>query len=117
MKGQLGGPIIIHNYPLHALRLPLAWTILVPLEGDSARLRSHLDNLLKDLAEEYGGMAPAKLYCDADGIWSIRFGIDGPALAVTDHWLILSFSPEAVRKNIAICAPPAAAASRTASDR
>ena len=39
---------------------------------------------------------------DPDGIWFIHLGIQGPALMVTDRWLIISFSPQAVRLNASL---------------
>ena len=38
---------------------------------------------------------------DDDGVWYLQYGIYGPALAVLDRWIVISFSPKAVRHNIA----------------
>ena len=37
----------------------------------------------------------------SDGVWYLQAGLYGPALAVTDRWVIISYSPVAVRQNIA----------------
>ncbi len=35
-----------------------------------------------------------------DGIWSCQLGLINPALTVTDGWIIISWSPDAVRSNL-----------------
>jgi len=92
-------PIVSHNYPQHVLRLPLAWTRFIAVE-DSEALRRNLDRLLVVAREELAKEGPTQLRHDADGVWYLYFGIAGPALTVADRWLIVSFSPEAVRKNV-----------------
>jgi len=37
---------------------------------------------------------------DADGVWYVQFGLLGPALAVADEWVVISYSPQAVRQNL-----------------
>jgi len=101
--GLLRIPIICHDYPRHALRLPLAWTWLFAVE-DPVALRRHLDRVLEAAKQELAKEGTTQLRHDADGVWYLTFGIDGPALTVTDHWLIVSFSPDAVRKNIELLA-------------
>ena len=99
---QLGDWIVIHDYPPHALRLPIARTILLPIKGDPQRLRAKVDQLL-GFAEVY--VPPDgtfQLIHDPDGIWYIRFGLNGPALGLTDQWLVVSFAPEAVRQNLVL---------------
>lgn len=97
---RLGRPLVIHDYPRHALQLPLAWTLVVPVDGDAEALRRHVDRLLEFAAKEYLKAGVTRLRHDPDGVWSISWGISGPALVVTDRWLIVSFSPYAVRQNM-----------------
>jgi hypothetical protein len=59
-----------------------------------------LDAARVELAKE----ASIQLRRDTDGVWYLYFGIAGPALAVADDRLIISFSPDAVRKNIDLLA-------------
>jgi len=99
---HLAAPIIIHNHPKHMLRLPFAWTALTRVAGDANVLRQNVDKLLEAAAATFFSNVVPKLRRHPDGIWSIDLGISGPALAVTDGWLILSFSPNAVRENIAL---------------
>jgi len=92
-------PFVSHNYPQHALGLPLAWTRLIAVE-DSELLRRNLDRVLEAAKEELAKEGSMQLRHDADGVWYLYFGIAGPALTVADHRLIVSFSPDAVRKNV-----------------
>lgn len=92
-------PIISHNYPQHALGLPLAWTRLIAV-ADPEALRRNLDRVLDALGEELAKEGPTQLRHDSDGVWYLYFGLAGPALTIADQWLIASFSPDAVRKNV-----------------
>ncbi len=109
---RLGGPVIIHNYPQHALRLPFAWTILMPITGDATILRSHVDRLLESVGRQLSEDGFLRLHHDADGLWYIQYGLSGPGLMVTDRWLVVSFSPHAVRANVALLRSPTADAGR-----
>jgi len=93
--------VVVHDYPPHALRLPPAWTILAGVDGDSGKLRANLDRLLEVARKELQNGGSMRLRRDDDGVWYLYVGLNGPALAVTDRWLLVSFSPEAVRQNIA----------------
>ncbi len=95
----VSGPIVVHDAPPHAFRLPPAWTIVVPIKGDADRLRRGIDGLLSAWQKELGDVGTERLRHDGDGAWHLNVGIDGPALLVTDHYLIISFSPFAVLQN------------------
>jgi len=94
-------PIVSHNYPQHAFGLPLAWTRFIAV-ADPETLRRNLDRVLEAVRDELAKEGPTQLRRDADGVWYLSFGIAGPALTVADHWLIVSFSPDAVRKNVEV---------------
>jgi len=96
---ELTGPVVIHNEPRHALRLPLAWTYLFRIKGDADTIRARVDRLLSAAVEAPEDEGSFRLRHDADGVWYTQFGLTGPALLVTDRWVIVSFSPEAVRRN------------------
>ncbi|MCH7591618.1 MAG: hypothetical protein IH989_02405 [Planctomycetes bacterium] len=98
----LGGPVVIHNYPRHALRLPLAWTLVVPVRGDPRVLRDRVDKVLRAVQRQQASENGVQLVRTTDGIWHLQYGLAGPALAITDRWLVLSFSPYAVRQNLAL---------------
>jgi len=101
----LGKYVVIHNYPEHALRLPVAVTIALPLAGEAATLRRNVDKLMKFIQTELGEGSAVSVRRADDGIWFLDVGIQGPALAVLDGWLIVSFSPQAVRANATLLAP------------
>ena len=109
---HLREPMVIHDYPQHALRLPFAWTRVIPLD-DPAAVRRNLDRVLDETRVELAKEASVQLRRDADGVWYLYFGIAGPALAVADGRLIISFSPDAVRKNIDLLARSRSASAAT----
>jgi hypothetical protein len=97
---QLGDAIMIHDYPLHAFRLPVARTIVVPVKGDPDVLRSSIDRLMSFAQKHLPPDGMFQLAQEPDGIWHIRYVLDGPGVTVTGRWLIISYSPEAVRQNV-----------------
>ena len=99
---MLGGPVVIHNYPRHVLRLPLAWTLLVPIRGEPRVLRDRVDKVLRVVQAQRTGKKGVQLIRTTDDIWHVQYGLAGPALTITDRWLVLSFSPHAVRQNLAL---------------
>lgn len=102
---RLEGPIVVHDFPEHALRLPPAWTIVVPIKGDSAALRRDVDAILTYWQKAMAGGAWG-LSRGADGLWFMKIGLEGPALTVTDRHLVISFSPHAVRQNVELLKRP-----------
>lgn len=102
---HLSSPIVVHDFPPHLLKLPLALTILVPISGDFSTLRSNLDNILEATAKTIPPESMVQLRRDPDGVWHSQFGIDGPGLVVTERWLVVSYSPEAVRRIAKLVAP------------
>ena len=104
LLAKLGEHVIIHDYPKHPLRLPLLRTILIELRGPSDEVRASIDRLGRELsdyiaaADEVGGLL--QLNRDADGVWYLQCGLYGPGLAVTDRWIVVSYSPQAVRRNV-----------------
>ena len=96
--GKLGGPIILHNYPPHPLGLPFAWNILVPIRENPGNFQDSLDQWFGELQQivAQGGASP--LIRSAKTEWSTKFGVLGPAAAVSDSWLVLGFSPIMVRQ-------------------
>jgi len=105
--GHLSQPLVIHNYPPHALRLPFAWTIFIRISGDAGALRRQLDRLLEAGRRKLVGNSVLQLRHDTDGVWYIQYGLAGPGFVVTDKWLVVSFSPYAVRENVAHLSPEA----------
>lgn len=102
LYAHLDRPIIIHDWPKHAFSLPLAWTILIKIKDDPATLRKRVDQLFEYISREMLHEGLVKLRRDDDGVWYIYAGIMGPAIKVTEQWVVISFSPVAVRQNIAL---------------
>ena len=98
---QLDRPIIVYDYPKHPLRIPLVRTYVVPIKGKAATLRRHIDAFLNHINKMYEDCGFIGLRRDASGMWYLTMGIAGPALTVTDEWLVLGYSPTAVRRAIA----------------
>ncbi len=102
---HLGRHIVMHNYPPHPLRIPLAMTTLTEISGTPETVRRTVDTICSAWREEQ-----LKLNAQGDdpnamrvelapgGIWCVRFGwLDGPAWTVTDKYIITSWSPAALR--------------------
>ena len=98
---RLGRGVVIHNAPPHPLRLPLMWTLWLPIQREPETLHAGIDRLFKAWQHQLANDGMLRLRKDADGVWYLFFGINGPALGMTDRWLVISFSPPAVRQSIA----------------
>lgn len=102
---QLGNTLVLHNYPQHPLRLPLAFTTLIEIRGDAKLVRSTVDTVCQGwkegidaAAESNPELRSAVLERDDDGVWSFQFAVvSGLAWKVTDKYLVVSWSPTAVR--------------------
>ncbi|MGB0714791.1 MAG: hypothetical protein ACPGXK_02880 [Phycisphaerae bacterium] len=115
----LQSKFILHDVPQHALQIPMAMTIVIPLRNaDHAsnrtgteldngnakplatkrQIEQHLGRLLTVLQEEWReGGSLVQLDQTSDDIWFLHMGLRGPGLKVVDQAIVLSFSPEAVR--------------------
>jgi len=122
---HFGNHIIIHNYPLHPLGFPLMCTILVDINGDAQQVKKSLDQIFEycslklDVARLREGrslFSPA-LMKSFDGIWYLQEGLYGPALVVTDDYLVISYSPQALRTNFEVPRQPAKEPSTTPPSR
>jgi hypothetical protein len=113
LLAHLGDRIVLHNDPPHPLHLPLAVTTLIEIRDEPATVRKTLEALgaawqaaLDEVVAKGGAPPPFTLQHDEDGIWYQRFGLAGPdwvglagpALIVTDRYIILSWSPAALRE-------------------
>lgn len=97
---HLSKPTVIHNYPPHIFRLPLAWTFQFPIKDGADEVRRNLDRLLTTGKKRLDETGAIRLHQIASGTWFMQFGLAGPAVAVTDRWLILGYSPQAVQQNV-----------------
>lgn len=99
---RLGNEVILFDYPPHPLGIPLALTIAVPIR-DSEQVRKAIgaafDAWERRLSRR--GISPlfrASIQKTDDGMWYIQAGIVGPATAVTDGFIVISWSPQALRE-------------------
>jgi hypothetical protein len=113
LLAHLGDRILLHNDPPHPLHLPLAVTVLLEIRDEPATVRQTVEAIcaawrstLDEVAAKGGAPPPFTLHRDDDGIWYLRFGVGegdwlglaGPAWIVTDRYIILSWSPLALRE-------------------
>jgi hypothetical protein len=114
---QLGPTTILHTYPPHPLGLPFLCTFLFEIRGDPARLERALGKLLApqvlpNTQPAETARKPFLLQAQrtSDGIWYWQVGMFVVlGMGVADDWLVVSFSPEAVRENLAFLRGTAAA--------
>lgn len=112
---HLGQTIVLYDYPPHPLDIPFAFTVAIEIKNKRA-VRMATDALLgawgqylDDRAERNQTvLVRMKVKHDEDGVWYLQAGILGPALKVTDHYVVLSWSPQALRDALKyIESPPA----------
>ena len=87
-------------------------TVLFEIDGSPDRVRKTLDRVMLWCADRLRGGDSAKestsladvflprLHRTGDGIWYLQVGIQGPAVSVIDKWVVIGFSPQAVRQNV-----------------
>ncbi len=126
---QLGDHFLIHDFPAHPLRLPLLWTLWIQIRGDEQAVAHAVDRMMTAwqdaLAADDGLPAELPLRRSAssrpaprpeprkpafhlsprvrrepDGLWTLQLGIINPAVGVGRHWMVISWSPDAVRANL-----------------
>lgn len=98
---QLGGKLVMHTDPRHPLGIDLLCTVQFPIAGSTRLVRSTIDTLIAEWRREQRLQGNGFVIHHADdGLWYLQFGIHGPALAVLDRWIVISFSPKAVRHNV-----------------
>jgi len=106
---QLGENLVLHTFPPHPLRLPILCTIWIQFTGDRPAVTRTVDRMMTAWQTYAGiptGTRPAvgllpRIHRDTDGIWHLQLGLIAPAVGVADGWIVISFSPEAVRANLA----------------
>lgn len=101
---HLGQTVVIYDYPPHPLDIPFAMTIAIEIKNRRAvrmatdALLSAWGQYLDDRAERNQTvLVRMKVKRDDDGVWYLQAGILGPALKVTDRYVVISWSPQALR--------------------
>lgn len=106
---RFGDTTVLHTWPAHPLGLPFLCTFLFEIRGDPAEFRNSLNALFATSlrATTQPTTRPERspfssgLKRTEDGIWYYQAGVLVVlGLAVQDRWLVVSFSPEAVRANV-----------------
>lgn len=102
---HLGSNVVIFDYPPHPLRIPFALTVAIEIDDRRAvavatgSLLEAWSRYLDERAEKFKTkLVRLKVKRADDGIWYLQAGILGPALKVTDHYLVISWSPPALRE-------------------
>lgn len=102
---HLGSNVVIFDYPPHPLKIPFALTVAIEIDDRRAvavavgSLLEAWSRYLDERAERLKTtLVRLKVKKSDDGIWYLQAGILGPALKVTDHYLVISWSPEALRE-------------------
>lgn len=97
--------VVLFDYPPHPLKIPLALTIAFEID-DHESVRAAVNSLLNawsryldDRAKRSrSSLVRMRVLRDKDGIWYLRAGILGPALKVTNRYIVISWSPQALRQ-------------------
>lgn len=112
---QLGDHLLIHTFPAHPLRLPVLCTIWIQIAGDESKVAHAVDRMMTAWQDSLTRIDPVttlptyrkpafalspQVRREPDGLWSLHLGFINPAMTVTKGWLIISWSPEAVRNNL-----------------
>lgn len=107
---RLGNRVILHNFPVHPLRLPLACTMLIEIKSEPRRVREALEKVgegWQAYLDDYESRAEkpnlTRLIRDPDGVWYWQHGFFvGAAIAITDRYIITSWSPLALREYLSV---------------
>ena len=105
---HLGDNLVVHTYPPHPLRLPLLWTFWIEHKGHRQAVERTINGMMRAWATTVNEpeepqrrftLSP-RVHQDPDGVWYLQLGLLGPAVGVADQWIVVSFSPHAVRRNL-----------------
>ena len=112
---QLGDHLVFHTWPRHPLGISVLCTVWFQTKGDQQLIIRTLDGTMQALQRAIAprnyadptssrpaplGLLQPRLIRDPQGIWYLQLGLVGPAIGTTDGWIVISFSPAAVRQNL-----------------
>lgn len=106
---RLGDHLLFHTYPRHPMAAPLLCTIWIQYTGPRQPVADAINAMMQVWAdqmnppEEQGKMISLRprVARTKDDIWYLQLGLVGPAVGVAEGWIVVSFSPHAVRANLA----------------
>ncbi len=101
---HLGDHVLLFDYPPHPLDLPLVYTLAISVDDERA-VKLAIDAILAAWAQYLDDRAKrgdnslfrVRVHKDPDDVWFIQAGILGPALKVIDGYIVISWSPQALR--------------------
>lgn len=105
---NVGDHIVIFDYPPHPLEIPLAYTMAIEVKDERA-VKMAIDSILSawgqyldDRAKRSGStLLRVRVIHANDDVWYLQAGVLGPALKVTKGYVVLSWSPQALRDALA----------------
>ncbi len=101
---NLANHIVIFDYPPHPLDIPLAYSMAIEVKDQKA-VKAAIDAILTawgqyldDRAKRSSSSLVRVRVCHAeDDVWFLQAGILGPALKVIPGYVVISWSPQALR--------------------
>lgn len=110
LLANLGNELLIMDYPPHPLGVPLALTVAAPIRRSPevrAALAAALEAWEQRLARgDRSSLLRMSVQRTSDDIWFLRVGVAGPALKVCDKFIVLSWSPQALREVLPLFEQP-----------
>ncbi len=105
LSENLGDHMILFDYPVHPLEIPFAMTIAIEIKNPRA-VRTAIDAVMSAwgqyleaiASKSKSRLAKVDVHRAEDGIWYLQAGIFGPGIKVTDRYVVISWSPEALRQ-------------------
>ncbi|HWL94896.1 MAG TPA: hypothetical protein VNT79_15360 [Phycisphaerae bacterium] len=101
---NLGDHIVMFDYPPHPLDIPLAYTMAIEIRDRKAvevaieSILSAWGQYLDDRARRgSSSLVRVRVLHAPDDVWYLQAGILGPALKITDRYVVISWSPQALR--------------------
>lgn len=114
------GSIVVFDYPPHPLDIPLAWTLAIEID-DHGDVKKSIEALLAAWGQYLDERAERsdttllriKVKKTQDDIWHLQAaGILGPALRVANRYVVISWSPQALRDALIFVEPSLKAATQ-----
>lgn len=102
---HFGQTIVLYDYPPHPLKIPFAFTLAIEID-DAKAVKAATDALLDAWTRYLDERAERnkttlmriKVRRDPDNVWYLQAGILGPAMKVMDRYVLISWSPQALRE-------------------